>query len=273
MARFIDMPGKEIWATVTSLSKAGFDDRLAALLRKEGNAERAVEILSREFFPETEEKLTGVASSPFIYSAAEQVASVLRWNEKFKGGFTKRQIQAMRDIAPHAARYPFETTVLVPYLGKVEKTMEFWMAVLADTHPNFTRWPELKSDPKHLRLLKECGEFPASTLRWEHIDLGAHWNGEDDDTDPKSVRGANSAHFGVYATLAHNPAYAETMNGTDRPYFWVPGLEVHVGGSGSWTGSPRCDWDSVRRRLLAVAGYSDDRYSSYSVPVLREVWS
>jgi hypothetical protein len=49
MAHLIDIPNRELQPLIRILSDAGFDSDLAALLRKPGNAEKAVELIKKQF--------------------------------------------------------------------------------------------------------------------------------------------------------------------------------------------------------------------------------
>ena len=99
VARLDDFPEKEFHPLIRGLSDAGADGRLARVLRKLGNPQRAVEALCREFsFELAEDPATRRRRlvHGLFASLEEQVENVKRWSHENGWGFTEADIDAHR---------------------------------------------------------------------------------------------------------------------------------------------------------------------------------
>lgn len=246
----------------------------AALVQKVGGADIVRAILR-------DEKLIQVIDPPqpefvvddLFVSSAQQLANARRWNTKYSIGFTDEDF-ARLGPSPMVGE-GFVRPVLVMYLpnekadkrGKVkeDETFELWWKIAASVHPDKYRWPGVKSDSDHLRLLNGI-THPGKCLRWEVIDLAANR-----DEKPRDVRSSQtSPHAGILAAAAHFPKWVQAMHGKTVPYVSIAGYELNVPDCGGWTGVPFLHWDAVFRQVKLYAFYAVFHDGSWAVPSLRE---
>lgn len=199
-------------------------------------------------------------------SVDTQIENVRRWSEEQDLGFGDEVFEAL----PDPPAWPDDRLVpvaLVPYLQTVQATLDGLWGIAASRQKSQWRWPELRSDAEHLRLLQGIGHQPG--LRWEVIDLAANWD-KKDGTSPESVRSAKSPHAGILAAAAHHPKWVQAMDGAKVPYVWLPGYEAVIPGSSEWRFTPYLNFFHDARGVLLGAGECGDRGRGCAVPSFRE---
>src|ERR1019366_5245800 len=182
--------------------------------------------------------------SPIMFiTPAEQIKKMLKWEKKYKWNFGEYP------IAPKFKQHDLTTLVLVPYFDTVQATVDNLWQVITDEYESTWKWDELKTDSRHLRLLKGITQ-PPKGLRWEVINLGANW-GPDKGRQVKDVRGTNSAHAGILAAVCLFPSWFTSMDGVKVPYVDIAGYECSVQGFAPWRSVPYIDRDDSRVSLSA----------------------
>ncbi len=148
-------------------------------------------------------------------------------------------------------------------LTSVQRTFDELWSVGASRQPGSWRWPSLKSDTKHLRLLDGIDYEPG--LHRATIDLGAHKG-----KAPVDVRGADSAGAEILAAAAHFPEWVRAMNGGDIPYVWLPAYQASVDGLDPWRAVPYLDWSQSGREAELNARWVGLATRNWACPVRRE---
>lgn len=157
---------------------------------------------------------------------------------------------------------PEVAVVLVPTLNTLEETAEFLWEWIKDGQENSWRSDHALFDPDHLRMLQARGTFRPNTLEYVRIKLNAHQGKK-----PVDVRGADSAGFEVFACCAQHPERVKAMNGGDRPYLNVSGLELHVSGGRPWQGMLRVRFARGGRGVGLFRSWCGSAYEGWSSPV------
>jgi hypothetical protein len=150
-----------------------------------------------------EDPLPNRLSEGDLASVDTQLDNVRRWNEKFHWGFDNSEFVAVEQEARNRAsvQLPRQAQVVTVYLDSVGSTFDAWWQVLSDSYEEAHRFPEVQSDPAHLRMWPQR-EFPSRRIDIVTLDLLAHR----DPSTPTSVSDthvAESAGLEVLAAVAH----------------------------------------------------------------------
>lgn len=158
--------------------------------------------------------------------------------------------------------------VLEVSLDTVQKTFEEAWHFTKACQPDNWRWPEVKSDPKLLRLLS--GIQHQHGLRWRVVDLAANWD-KRDGIRPRDVRNPQtSPHCAILWGASYFPKWVRAMDGMNVPYVWIPGYELCVSGDPEWSGVPSLGWVRDDRRVRLGTGRCGARNGRWAVPEFRE---
>jgi hypothetical protein len=133
------------------------------------------------------------------------------------------------------------------------------------------RWPDLKSDAEHLRLLDGRKHRPG--IRWVAFDPFANWN-------PRSGRkvedlwatcGKSLAASEGFDALRLFPALRE-MDGKNFPHFDLAGYQVTWDGARkAWADCPYVCRLVDDRQMKLSASWADGVYRIFSAPTVREL--
>jgi len=203
-----------------------------------------------------------------------QIANMRGWNKKFGWGITEEQFASL----PAAPVWPEEKLVAVTLVyypsahgGMTEPQtwVESWWKVLHAVHRNPRRWESISTDIDHLRTLSGSMPVPSGSLKWEVIDLAAHWDKENG-MKPQDKVGKGSVHVGVLASAAHHKKWAQSLDGVNVPYPVIGGFQLTIPGHGAWTRLPYLSWHQGDRQLELDASYASIQGGYWSVPAFRE---
>ena len=244
------------------------DAQAHEILKRAGNGSLEVADIRRGFQLIIEKRLgepspVGLAVSQFT-PQMEQVSNLLQWNEALSLGLSNADIQNVpQAVLDFAWDKPLVSITLCWTLGTLEETLNAKLAVLRHVYgeKKVIVSPDFKTDAKHTFLPDGAPEFVPNHIWWQVIDLGANRK-----LSPDKVPAAVAAGVEVFDNACQHKGHVKRHNGSDTPYWDVPGLRVKVPGES---------------RLCApyVSGYSDGyirvgvrwadggALSDYSVPV------
>lgn len=227
VARLDELSLRELGPLLRGLSDAGADKRLARVLRKLGNPQRAVEVLQREFGFELAEEpgtrrrhlINGRFTTP-----DEQIENVRRWDREKDLGL-KSDVWTNLPRPPAWPRGQHLAVVLVPHLATPELTADTLWGLAASRQKSAWRDPRILEKP--LTFLRATPWTPG--LHWMTINLGANWD-KKNGISPKDVGEGfrENLLFAVLAAAAHHPAWVRRMDGEKTPYVWAPGCLIEV---------------------------------------------
>lgn len=257
VARLVDVPWREISPLVRDLSDAGFDDELAALIRKPGNAAIAVQLLRERFVPRVEV----AAPSPPIMAPKSlidrcttipaQTELAARMHEQHWKCFLDsdalfRQLEATRPDWPSSPTQIATLAIVLPGLPKVKRQPavssvtrsfeEHWRlgyaaqkAIEGNNEP--WRWEGVLSGRDQLRLVRGVSCKP--DIRWVYLDTDP--NPEERRAQKRSselvrqmVTPQQLPTVAVLALPWLHPALIPAMNGDTIPYMDMAGYELDV---------------------------------------------
>lgn len=255
----------DLYATMAELGKAGlFENGMDALLRKPGNAQRAIEILRQEF------ALTNI--NPHKLSLDEQLEAIAKsLSVQRTCGFTfgnetdEQLINRLRETAMEWPDGRLAFRFLRNREGEgdegVQRTFEGHAAMMKQTFdPKFWRWPKLKSDTEHLRLLNGNNTHKP-VVEWMIADMGTH-------RDRKSitaVRDESSLADEMLAFAWQFPEYCHAIDYDQNPGLFAAGYEFEVDGHGGWSYVPIVHRSLDSDKVDLDANYASNGYSGYSV--------
>lgn len=199
----------------------------------------------------------------------EQVAALWQLNLCLGWGFSANDFVSLPVPTPRFAQSMATTLVLVPYAQTVEQTVSrLWDALEI-------RALNADIDGKvffEAMRLKDGVDHPGRCLRWEWIDLFAHWIPTlDEGVDPVTVRDPRLAHAGVFAAAVLHPQWAANLDGRRIPFVWLSGYLHHTDRLGLYCQHPdrHCPWSPV----LLMKNRIDFGFYAHSVPLILEVAS
>ncbi len=236
---------------VRALIAAGLDNEaVLAILRSPEMANTWVAQLKSSLTP------------PLFVSPEQQLQNVRMWWGGFFYDNQYRYVEEqMARLAPPVE--PLVAWVLVPHFNNVGQTFDWLWKQAVTIHAKHRRWPELKSDSEHLKLL-DAVEFTPNCLTWELIDFGAHVN-----CRPNEVSGSDSAEFGLLAAACHHKEWAmsqgKTVNGTFVPFVNLCGLRVRLSDFVSWARIPCLRRSDAELGLRAI--WVDASRPNWACPV------
>lgn len=162
---------------------------------------------------------------------SNQITAIIEWNEKYKLGFTDKQIDKAIDEAYELPESDDDsnltTWVLVPYLKDLKTTIDTLWEIITTNHDKSWKWDEL--DKAEYKLYK--GKFPKKSLKWVKLDLGTYHELKNVQS-VKEVRkqadekGETLAGVEVLAAAAHFPKWFEAQDGDKVPYTDVANISV-----------------------------------------------
>ncbi|MEA3249710.1 MAG: hypothetical protein U9Q03_05150 [Patescibacteria group bacterium] len=241
-----------------------FTDDLAAAIRKEGGADRAVEALLQAF---------GLADiNLFALSVEEQLKRLRLANEEESWGIEESVIMALAESAPPwpEGRLAFRSLRIRWGEGDegVALTFERHAARIKRTFsPKFWRWEYLRSDNEYLRLLSG-NDIHRPTVEWVTLDLDTHRKR----SSVEAVRGPKSfADEGLVFSWMF-PEYVRAIDYGENPAFFLAGYELDVpeGDGGSWRRVPVVSRDVHTGEVHLIASGRGGDGSGCSVPSVRE---
>ncbi len=261
----------DVHATVSCLAQEGlFSKGLDAIIRKPGNAARAIAALNREF------KLNEV--NKFFVDITTQL-----W--RFEGmlpelrelGFTlmdKSDEEILRELQETAPDWPkgkrcFRFIQIREGEGDagVQKTFDLHEQMMQQTFaPKWWRWDQIKTDKNHLRLLAGNSTHK-SCFGWVCADMDAHRQRD----SITAVRSDDSLSDELLAFCWQFPGYCKAIDYEDSPGLFAGGYELSVEGYEDWGGVPL-----VYRRLhtgkvqLNAYNRSNDYFNDSAPSLLRE---
>ena len=182
------------------------------------------------------------------------------------------------EALPEAPEWPEDefTAVNLTYYPRtregmtpVQNMFESYWDLLQFRYKKNWRWPSMRTGEGYLRFLEGCDVSPG-TLRWEVIDLAAHWD-KTNGMIPRDKVSTGSAHFGVMAAAAHHTKWVQSWDGVNVPYPTIGGLQLTIPGRHAWTYLPYLYWDRDHRQFELYAYYASYCHDhGWSVPSLRE---
>lgn len=196
-----------------------------------------------------------------------QLAFARQRNHEHGWGFTDEDFTALGDPPPWPSGY-LTAIILDVTLDLVGRTFEEAWYYATAVQPGSWRWNEVKSDADHLRLL--AGITFERGLRWRVVDLAAHWDKRGgtrlkDVRDPKT-----SPSSAILWAASYFPKWVQAMEGVTVPYIWIPGYEISVSGSRSWSYVPCLYWSLAERGVRLSGLPADGRFGDWAVPAFRE---
>ncbi|MEK7615233.1 MAG: hypothetical protein AAB431_02510 [Patescibacteria group bacterium] len=281
MTRLLDDVFSKGLETIRALvSHAGFTTELGEAIRKKGGVDRAINALTREFFPpEVAAPPADPQKNPFERPAAELVTELRRANAEEKWGLTEDVFVRLLSTAP---AWPVGRDSYLSFrirFGEgdagVEKTFEAHAARFKRVHAKNWRWEYLlsgkkpfnKKDVERLRLLAG-NDTHKPTVEWVIVDLETNRTR----SDITSVRGPSSiADEGIVIGWLF-PKRVEAIDYKDWCAWFCAGYELNVPefGDESWQRVPCVNRDLDSGEAELSARWRSDDGSRYSVPVLRE---
>lgn len=195
-----------------------------------------------------------------------------RWSAGRSWGFTDADFASL-EIPSEPKLRPFAKSVLVPYLYDVATTFEE-LASVADHEARVAKVrfyaagrPEAGTEVQ----LRPGIEHPVG-LRWELIDLRAHWRCG----TPAALRDLDAPHAGILAALAHFPGWVSYLISSHAPplfnnmelALWLPGYRTNQdrGRDRKWWGMP-----AIRHGM--TGRYGTGHHCVYLQTWLDETWS
>lgn len=246
---------KDIDPLIRGLSKAGLGSDLAAILRKPGNAEIAVDLLRHRF------GLVVSSNPPLVHDLftpiRRQLEMVRIANERYHWGFTDADFN---EVAVKAPIWPGEklcAVVLVVYFGSVQALFEEYWHLAAQ---QYFGGGEIRGnaflDLEHLQLSDDLIYHGRSELRWEVINFGAYRGYSPDSVSPGSCPSPDShhpeilPHAGILATAWLHPEFIRRMIEFGVSSIWMAGYKARrFVDTGAWADTPRLWYDRDGRSL------------------------
>ena len=189
-----------------------------------------------------------------LRSVADQLELLRRYNVQYWNGYlTKEQLNAVIAPGDHEQRID-DLAILHVQFGSLEQTVEMWWRVYVGEQPQSWRWPELRVDAEHLRLLDSNVATYEPGIHPVRIDLVAHW-------EPKSGRtledvrtqakqsGEILAQLEVMSAYGLHSALLHEQDGESLPYPDLAGTDVSIPGS-SWPRALYVCWDPFDHRAM-----------------------
>lgn len=203
----------------------------------------------------------------FFIPPEKQLELARQRNAERQWGFTKANFEAL-GVPPAWPDGYLCAVVLDVSLDTVSRTFEEGWHFTKSVQPGEWRWPEVKSDEAHLKLLD--GIAHQRGLLWRVVDLAANWD-KKDGIAPVTVRSPKSSpSSAVLWAASYFPELVRAMDGVKVPYWWLAGYQLSVSGSQPWSCVPRLRWDrdvhQVELSAIGASGCCGDR----AVPAFME---
>jgi len=220
-ARLIDVPFRELGPMITLLSQNGLDADLAAALRTDDGAKRAVAALKRELASAPELGKSGLIDGTFTWPV-DQLRQFEAWqqNEFAWWGFSHTDFSEAKRRMPIA--FMRETgsmvaPVLVPYIDDwLAMTNSLWTLIQrqfpGERGCNWMTRDRMK--------LQSSGTYQGVGLRWEFIDLAAGKG-----ANPLTADARRYPFLATMAAAALHPAWARKLLWSDGGV-WLHGLRL-----------------------------------------------
>ena len=257
---------KKAHATFALLGEAGlFKNNLDAILRKPGNADRAVAVLMREFeLSEINEFAIDLEAQLAQFEV--QLPKLRELGFTFNGQTDEQLIQMLRETAPDwpKGKRCFRSIQIREGEGDagVQHTFDLHERMMKKAFaPKWWRWPKIETDKKHLRLLAGNDSHEA-VFGWVCADMNA--NRQRDSIT--AVRSGDSLSDELLAFCWQFPRYCKAIDYEESPGLFAAGYELSVEGCEDWSDVP-----IVTRYLHAGEVYLGayrraGDYSDFSVP-------
>ncbi len=240
-----------------------FTAELAAAIRKDGGADKAVEALLRAF-GQTE-------MNPFQLSVEEQMRRFKEASEKQGWDFGEEVFARLAASAPDWPDGRLAVRSLRIRFGKggegVAQTFEAHAARTQTVFgpANYWRWDGLRSGKKELRLLNGNGTHKP-VVEWVIVDLDMHRKRD----SITAVRGPKSLADEILVVAWMFPELILAIDYDKVPGLYAAGYEATVPGLDPWTRVPLVRFDRGARQVRLLANWQGSGLSDCAVPVLRE---
>lgn len=266
MARLIDDTFSRGFETARLLlGHPKFTPELAAAIRREGGADRAIDALLAAFPPER---------NPFELAVEAQLDRLRDANRQEGWGFYDETFDRLAETAPPwpAGRLAFRSFRIRFYEGAegVEQTFDAHLARIRKAFPQCWCFDDLRSGRRQLRLFAGDGTH-APAVEWIAFDLDLFRKR----VSVEEVRGPDSlADEGlVFAWLF--PEYVQAIDNRQNPSFLLAGYEILIPGRpGGWRRVPYVARGPVRDRLTGqeisrvdvAVEWADSANGDYAIP-------
>ncbi len=188
-------------------------------------------------------------------SPTDQLSIVRALNDERGWQFTASDFQELGNPPAWPSQW-LCAVVLDVSLDTVMQTVEEAWQVITEIYPRCWRWKNMRSDPKHLRLLPGISHHRG--LQWRVVNNAANW-----DTlhgiNPADVRNPRSSpHSAILWEAVFFSRLTQAMDGVTIPHLWIPGYQVTVPGAEQpWLWMPAIRWFGDNRELGFDAGTLD----------------
>lgn len=206
-----------------------------------------------------------------IYNPVEDVRAAADAKVR-AAGFDPDKHEWIGDPNPPSFDEENEEVVVGLYdtLDTLEQTIEFYWPWMAEEHKNNSRWPEFKTDPKHLRDFRdpEHKQWRPRTRQWVKIDLSAN-RGKSPEWTRKNVDHTQIAGIEIKATMAQHPKAMASRDGSNKPWLNLTALDFNWGRFGQpWQNVPCVGFDRGGGEVGLSANWVGSKDDDWSCPVL-----
>lgn len=225
---------KKAHATLVQLAEAGlFEVGLDAIIRKPGNAARAIAALMREFELDQKNEFE-ITLDEQLARFADRLSEMREVGLTFDGCTDEQVLEMLRKTAPAWPRGKrcFRFIQIREGVGDegVQKTFEAHASMMEQAFtPKFWRWEEIKTDKERLRLLKG-NQTHTPTIGWVCADMNANRERE----SITAVRGDKSLADEILAFAWQFPEYCKAIDYKKNPGLFAAGYELEVDGYERW---------------------------------------
>lgn len=207
----------------------------------------------------------------------DQLDLLRRYNAQYwDNRLTEEQFSAIeREVAQswlgHTQRLD-DLAIFHVQFDSLEETVEMWWRVYVGEQPDSWRWPELRVDAEHLKLIGANVATYEPGVHVVRINLVAHWEPEGGRT-LEEVRDGAKGTDEILAQLEVLSAYGlhtdlfREQDGENLPYSDMPGTDVSTPGYSK----PRAlcvAWAPSDREAMLGACWVDFRNDRWAAPVL-----
>ncbi|OGY55654.1 MAG: hypothetical protein A2912_05610 [Candidatus Buchananbacteria bacterium RIFCSPLOWO2_01_FULL_40_23b] len=202
----------------------------------------------------------------FFIPPEKQLELTRQRNAERHWGFTEADFEALGPPPAWPDGY-LCAVVLDVSLDTVSRTFEEGWYFTKAVQPGEWRWPEVKSDENHLKLLD--GIIHQRGLHWRVVDFAANWD-KKDGIAPTVHTPKTSLSSAILWAASCFPRWIQAMDGVKVPFVWLPGYQLSISGSQPWSYVPDLCWHYGCRQVRLSADDASIRHYHRAVPVFVE---